>query len=168
VFDTGCSCLDVAFGGAEFELFYPVGNGLSASVFYDFCFCFDWVRRHHSSLSILSMLQAAASALKVALRFRHLWFICLIWKYWISRVFVVDIGCSCLDVAFGRADFDLSYPSGNSSSASVSFDFVFGFDWGRCHHSSLSIPHTLQGTASALKVALRFRHLWFICLIWKY
>ena len=33
------------------------------------------------------------------------------------------------------------------------------------HHSSLSIPHTLQGTTSALKVALRFRHLWFICLI---
>ncbi len=30
---------------------------------------------------------------------------------------------------------------------------------------SLSIPHTLQTTASALKVALRFRHLWFICLI---
>jgi hypothetical protein len=42
---------------------------------------------------------------------------------------------------------------------------VFGFDWGRRHHSSLSIPHTLQGTASAFKVALRFRHLWFICLI---
>ena len=33
------------------------------------------------------------------------------------------------------------------------------------HHSSLSIPHTLQVTTSALKVALRFRHLWFICLI---
>jgi hypothetical protein len=33
------------------------------------------------------------------------------------------------------------------------------------HHSPLSIPHTLQGTTSALKVALRFRHLWFICLI---
>ena len=33
------------------------------------------------------------------------------------------------------------------------------------HHSSLSIPHTLQTTVSALKVALRFRHLWFICLI---
>ena len=36
------------------------------------------------------------------------------------------------------------------------------------HHSSLSIPHTLQPTTSAPKVALRFRHLWFICLIWKY
>ena len=33
------------------------------------------------------------------------------------------------------------------------------------HHSSLSIPHTLQATNSALMVALRFRHLWFICPI---
>jgi hypothetical protein len=48
------------------------------------------------------------------------------------------------------------------------FGFDFWFDWGRHRRSSLTIPHTLQITASAPKVASRFRHLWFIFLIWKY
>ncbi len=47
------------------------------------------------------------------------------------------------------------------------FGFDFWLDWGRHRRSSLSIPHTLQLTASATKVASRFRHLWFIFLIWK-
>jgi hypothetical protein len=42
---------------------------------------------------------------------------------------------------------------------------VLLFDWGRHRRSSLSIPHTLQITASAPKDASRFRHLWFIFLI---
>jgi hypothetical protein len=47
------------------------------------------------------------------------------------------------------------------------FGFGFGlwFDWGRHRRSFLSIPYTLQITASAPKVASRFRHLWFIFLI---
>ena len=63
------------------------------------------------------------------------------------------------------AEFVLFYSVENGSCAGVSFDFGFLFDWGRRHHSSLFIPHTLQGRTSALKVALRFRHLWFIFLI---
>ncbi len=47
------------------------------------------------------------------------------------------------------------------------FGFCFWFDWGRHRRSSLSMPHTLQVTASAPKGASRFRHLWFIFLIWK-
>ena len=41
-------------------------------------------------------------------------------------------------------------------------DFVCWIDWGRHRHSSLSMPHTLQGMALATKDALRFLHLWFI------
>ena len=49
----------------------------------------------------------------------------------------------------------------------IDFGFGFWFDWGRHRRSSLSITHTLQLTASATKDASRFRHLWFIFLIWK-
>ncbi len=47
----------------------------------------------------------------------------------------------------------------------INFEFVFGFDWGRLRPFSLSIPHTLQPTASRTKAASRFRHLWFISLL---
>ena len=50
----------------------------------------------------------------------------------------------------------------------IGYFFCFLFDWGRHRRSSLSIPHTLQITASAPKDASRFRHLGFIFLIWKY
>jgi hypothetical protein len=55
---------------------------------------------HHSSPSIPHTFQPTASAPRVALRFRHLWVICRIWKYWISGVRFFDTGCSCCDVAF--------------------------------------------------------------------
>ena len=91
------------------------------------------------------------------------------WNMSFDSVFLLFGACSssirnCRPTSM-VAEFVLFFSVWNGSCAAVSFDFGFGFDWGRRHHSSLSIPHTLQGTTSALKVALRFRHLWFICLI---
>jgi hypothetical protein len=77
--------------GAEFDLFYPVGNGSSASVSFDFGFWFlvlVGAGATYSSLSIPHTFQSMTSALKVALRFRHLWFICLIWTFCCSTVSV--------------------------------------------------------------------------------
>ena len=87
--------------GAEFVFVLLSREWFMRCCFFWFWFWFDWGRCHHFSLSIPHTLQGTVSALKVALRFRHLWFICLIWKDWISPVSVFDTGCSCRDVAFG-------------------------------------------------------------------
>jgi hypothetical protein len=83
--------------------------------------------------------------------------------FWIQRVFVVALlwAAEIAFVALSRACF-------MRFCLVLILVFGFWFDWGRHRRSSLSIPHTLQVTASAPKDASRFRHLWFIFLIWKY
>ena len=80
--------------------------------------------------------------------------------FWIQRVVVVALlwAAELAFVALSRACF-MRFCS------ILVLVLVFVFDWGRHRRSSLSIPHTLQVTASAPKVASRFRHLWFIFLI---
>jgi len=80
--------------------------------------------------------------------------------FWIQRVFVVVLllAAEFAFVALSRACF-------MRFCLILALVFCFWFDWGRHRRSSLSIPHTLQLTASAPKDASRFRHLWFIFLI---
>ncbi len=83
--------------------------------FFSFCFWVDWGRRHHSSLSVPHTLQGTASAPKVALRFRHLWFICLICKFWISGVSVFLIQAVLVVTLVFGAEFELLCSVGNTS-----------------------------------------------------
>ena len=80
--------------------------------------------------------------------------------FWIQRVVVVVLlsAAEFAFVALSRACF-------TRFCLILVLVFCFLFDWGRHRRSSLSIPHTLQITASAPKGASRFRHLWFIFLI---
>ncbi len=149
----------------------------------------------HSFLTILHTSQEVPSAPMVALRYHHLWFIFLFWKYCVSVVSLdATAPLSSHSYLFVVAEFSLQHGWGEvcwrNSFLFFMFDFrflIFGFCFSRflspwllsspvsstasataTTTSRVSIPHTSKVTLLVTPVALRYRHLWSIFLFWRF